>query len=208
MTNHDALDRIERRATAAPYRDGIMELLVAAVLFGVALMWEARRGELLALLALPIVIGAGVALERAKRRITYPRIGYAESKKPTETSPWGGVAFIGAGIMLMIGAVVVSGDIGDTASWRRWAPFLAGFLNAAGFWYVGTVSGLWRYRIVAGISIALGITISLMADGATYRPVAGYFAVMGALLAVLGAATLVVFLIGHPKPGRTPSIDS
>lgn len=199
MAKRDVVDRIERQSAAAPYRDGIMELFGAVLLLVVALVWWADRGELLALFALPIIFGARPAVALAKNRITYPRIGYAESHNPaTEDSPWGGVAFIALGIALMVGAVAVFDNIGDAASWRRWAPFLAGFLSAAGFWYAGRVSRLWRYRLVAAGSVALGVAVSVASDGATYQHVALYFGAMSALLAVLGATTIAVFMASHP----------
>ena len=50
-----------------------------------------------ALLALPVVLGAGIAVPWVKERVSYPRIGYAETRKPAdEASPWGGVAFSSA----------------------------------------------------------------------------------------------------------------
>ena len=208
MARDDTVGRFERKATAAPYQDGIIELCATAVFLGVALLWLAGHGELMALLALPIVFGAGAALAWAKRRVTYPRIGYAEPKQPGDRSPWSAIAFIAGGLLLMIGAVVVFGDISDATAWRRWAPFLAGFLCSGGFWYLADVSGLWRYRLIAAFSIVLGLVISLGSDGATYVPVALYAAIMAAVLAVVGVVTLVLFLARHPKQARTPSVEA
>lgn len=208
MKKRAAIDRVERKAASAQYRDGILELFAAALFLAIALFWVADLGVFLALLALPVVLGAGIAVPWVKERVTYPRIGYAETHRATdEASAWGGVAFIGLGIALMIGAVAVavSGDIADVTSWRRWAPFFLGFLCSAGFWYAAELSRLWRYRIIAVFSVVLGLAVSLTSDGSTYQPVGLYAAVMATVLAVPGAVTLGMFLVRHPKATTDPT---
>ncbi len=199
MARNDTIEGIERRAAAAPHLDGILELLEAGLFIGIAIVWEAGRGELLGLLALPIILAGGALLVRAKKRITYPRIGFVEPKSPPNGSPWGGIAYIGGGLVLMVVAVVITGDLGDTASWVRWAPFLAGFLCAGGFWYTAQSSGLFRHRVLAVLSVFIGLVTSLASDGSSYRAVALYFGMMAVVLAAVGLVALVLFLSRHPR---------
>lgn len=192
------VDRVEKAAAAAPHEDGIMELFAAAMFAVIGLFWIAESGWIITVLALPLVIVAAAALRRVKRWLSEPRIGYVEGRRP-EASPWGGVALIGAGVVLMVAMVTLFGGISDPASWRRWAPLLAGFLCSGGFWYLAASSDLWRHRALAAASIVWGVAVAVTSDGSTYRPVATYAFAMAVLLLVVGLALLVRFLGSHPR---------
>ena len=200
VARHNTVDRIERGAAAAPYQDGILELFAAALFLGVALLWQGDRGAFIPFLALGVVFGAGGAVAWVKNKITYPRVGYAEPRAPGE-SPWGGVAFLAVGLGVVVAVIAGTGGLTSADSWRRWAPFLAGLLSSGGFWYAAASSGLWRYRVLATYSIALGFIVSLVSDGSSYRPVATYAIGMAAVLAGVGIFTLVRFLRRHPRAG-------
>lgn len=199
MSNRDTVDGMKRQAAAAPYQDGIMELFAAALFIAIALFWLGGRGWMIPLLAVVVVFTAGGAYAWAKRRITYPRIGYAEPKAEEGGSAWGTLAFFAAGFGVFIVAIALTGGFGDVSSWRRWSSFLAGFLCSGGFWYAASVSGLWRYRLIAVYSIVLGLVVSLVSAGSTYLGVAVYSVGMAAVLAVIGVVMLVSFLRSHPK---------
>lgn len=203
MQGDDTLDRAQRRAAAAPYQDGILELFAAVMFVAIGLIWAVGSGALIPILVAPLVLIGGTGLAWAKRRISEPRIGYAEGRTPADDSPWNGIVFIVLGIVVMLVAVAVTGGLGDVEAWRRWAPFLGGYLCSGGFWYLADVSGLTRYRFIAVISIVLGLIVSFASSGESYQPVSYYAFGMAALLAAVGLGLLVRFLMDHPRRDNT-----
>ena len=204
MSRNTTVEHYERRSAAAPYRDGILELMEAVLFIGFAAVWEAGRGEILALLAVPIILGGGFALKWLKDRITEPRIGYAEPRTPEQGSPWGGIAFFAVGAVLFAAAIGLFGGFDDPASWRRWAPFLSGYLIGGGFVYLAGASRLRRYWVLAAISVVVGTLVSLRSDGGSYQPVAAYFLVTAAVLAGFGGTELTMFLRRYPRLDNDP----
>lgn len=198
---------LKRKAMAAPYEDGVLELLMALLFVGIAALWAAERGELLTLLALPIVIGGGFVLARIKRTVTEPRIGHVQPRSDDNSPFWHWIAFFGGGLLLMVGAILLTGDIGTSESWVRWMPLLSGYIIAGAFRYLATASGLRRYLTLGAISFIVGAGVSITSDGSSYTPLATYFVIMAGVTAAFGAISLVVFLSRHPRLA-TPAAGS
>ena len=192
---------------AAPYEDGVLELLMALLFVGIAALWTAGRGELLGILALPIIIGGGFVLARLKRTVTEPRIGHVQPRSDEDSPVWHWVAFFCGGLLLMVGAILVTGDLGTSESWVRWMPFLSGYIIAGAFRYLATASGLRRYLILGAISLIVGAGVSISSDGSSYTPLSIYFVIMAVVTAAFGATSLVVFLSRHPRLA-TPAAGS
>lgn len=190
---------LKRKAMAAPYEDGVLELLMALLFVGIAALWVAGRGELLGLLALPIIIGGGFLLTRIKRTVTEPRIGHVQPRSDDNSPAWHWLAFFCGGLLLMTGAILLTGDLGTSESWVRWMPLFSGYLIAGAFRYLATASGLRRYLILGAISLIVGAGVSIASDGSSYAPLAVYFLIMAGVTTAFGATALVVFMSRHPR---------
>ncbi len=94
MAHGTAFNDVEGKARAAPYSDGVLDLFIAALFLGIAAVWSASRGELVGLLALPIINGGTIELRAVKRRITEPRVGFVEPHTPDPSSKVFGVLHV------------------------------------------------------------------------------------------------------------------
>ena len=189
---------IEERARTAGYRDGLIELFAAAVLLSLAVLW----------IATPALVGIGSAfivlygwkvVERVKQRVTYPRIGYFQERpEAPDTTARGMLTFLGLSFALVVLAVLLSGGVGDAASWRRAAPLMSGVTLAGAFWYMGDRSGLVRHKVIAVYSAATGLLLWLFGSGESYEAVVWHLLGVAAPLAATGTWGLVHFLRTHP----------
>jgi hypothetical protein len=189
---------IDRRARAAGYGDGLLELFAAAVLGSLALGWIANPAFVGILAALVAIYGWRV-VERVKQRVTYPRIGYhKERPDDARSTSRGMLSFIAGAFALMAVVVLVFGDVTDAADWRRAAPLVSGLTLAAGFWYAGAKSGLLRHRLIAAWSVGSGVLLWWFGTGASYATVAIHLGALALPLAVIGTIGLVRFIRDHP----------
>ncbi len=198
MSNGFDVADVERRARTAGYQDGLIELFAAFVLLSIALMWIVTPA-LIGIVAALIVLYGWRVVERVKQRVTYPRIGYFQERPDApDTTARGMLTFLAISLGLMVGAVVVSGDIGDASEWRRAAPVMSGISLAGGFWYTADRSGFLRHRVVAVYSAATGVLLWLIATGESYEGVVWHLLGLAIPLGAIGTWGLVHFLRTHP----------
>lgn len=192
------LGDLDRRARAAGYGDGLLELFAAAVLGSLALGWIANPG-LVGILASFVAIFGWRAVERVKQRVTYPRVGYHKERLvDARSTSRGMLSFIAGAFVLMALVVLVFGDVTDAAEWRRAAPLVSGLTIAAGFWYAGARSSHLRYRVIAAWSIVAAMLLWWGGTGASYAAVAIHLGALALPLAVIGTVVLVRFIRIHP----------
>ena len=79
MANSFDTNQIERRARAASFEDGLMEIFAALVLTTIAVAWVASP-SFVGIVAAFVALYGWRLVEKAKRRITYPRIGYYQER--------------------------------------------------------------------------------------------------------------------------------
>ncbi|MDJ0923156.1 MAG: hypothetical protein QNJ77_01235 [Acidimicrobiia bacterium] len=203
MTNGSDTNAIERRARAASYQDGLLELFAAAVLVIIAIAWIASPA-FVGIVAAFVVLYGWKAVERAKRRFTYPRIGYYQEKsEDTGSIARGMLLFVGVAILVMVAAVAIYGDLGDADDWRKAAPLLSGMTLAGAFWYTGDRSSLLRHRVVAGWSILTGVLLWAFSSGSTYEAVVWHLLLLALPLSAIGTWALEHFIRTHPLPDRS-----
>lgn len=189
---------IDRRARAAGYGDGLLELFAALVLLTMALgLWA--DPSFVTIWAAFIVLYGWRLVDWVKVRVTYPRIGYyrERSDEPGRAAR-GMLLFAGGAFLLMVLVVLISGGSTDATSWRRAAPLVSGISLAGGFWYVSVQSGLLRYRIIAGLSTVGGLLLWWLGSGESYAAVAWHLVGLAVLLAIVGVWSLVRFLRTYP----------
>lgn len=200
MANSFDTNEIERRARAASFEDGLMEIFAALVLVTIAVAWVASPAFVGIVAAFVVLYGWRV-VEKVKRRITYPRIGYYQERSADATATGRGILiFVAGAVAVTIGVVAIFGDVTEASEWRRAAPLMSGLSLSGGFWYAGERSGLFRHKFVAVYSVITGVLLWAFSSGATYEPVVWHLIGMALLLAAIGAWALEHFLRTHRLP--------
>lgn len=200
MTSEFDTEDIERRARAVSFEDGLMEIFAAAVLVIIAIAWVASP-SFVGIVAAFIVLYGWRLVERVKRRITYPRIGYYQERSEDAAATGRGILiFLACAIGVTIAAIAVFGDLTEASEWRRAAPLASGLSLAGGFWYAGDRSGLIRHKALAVYSVITGVMLWAFSSGATYEPVVWHLLGMALPLAAIGTWALEHFLRTHRLP--------
>lgn len=196
---------IDRRARTTGYGDGLMEIAAAIVLLAIALAWLVNPAFVGLLSAVVVLYGCRL-FERAKTRVTYPRIGYYRERSDEPASTARGIlVYIGGAVVLTVLVILISGGLSDPTEWRRAAPLMSGIGLAGGFWYAGTRSGLLRYRVIAALSIGGGLLLWWLGSGDSYRAVVVHLVGLAVPLAAIGVTSLVRFV--RTNPVREPPGD-
>lgn len=188
------MTEIEQKVYRDFHQDGLLDVIGGICLIGGAC--NLYTGNVLFAL-LPFAL---FPVYRAmKRRLTYPRIGYAKlvDEKPTEVVP--GI-LIYCVILLACMALLLAffGDIRDINHWVKWMPLFFGVVFVGMFHFLATKSGSARYRGFAVFSVALGLLLSLVSFSWDKAGVFLYFAVIGFSLLLFGLFFCVRFVRQHP----------
>ena len=199
MSQRLDLQRIERNAYRDSVRDGLMEIVLGLFLLLLAPGLLSSRAYLVMPLVLFTVFFAPRLIDRLRRRLTYPRIGYVEllPEDPRRLG-LGMLAFFLAGIAVVIVALLVTGTLADARSWYRWAPLLFAVASSGGFLSVAFRSAYIRYYLFTGLSLASGLAFSLMHFPGRLEGLGLQLLTLGAVLLLWGAAVLVRFLRSNP----------
>ncbi len=191
------LEDLTREVAASEYADGLLEIAVGFLLLCLGTLWMGSPGLLPILAALAVLFGPAV-ITRVKRRITYPRIGYADYPIDTSIDGGGVLGFVVGGVTATAVVVTATGGIADVEAWRQWSGLLAGILVSGGFFSAARRSSLRRHWVLGATSIAVGLIVGLLTEGADYAAVSWYFVGMGGLLALTGAIELAAFARHYP----------
>jgi hypothetical protein len=203
MSNGFETQGIEQRVRTATYRDGLTELFAAAVLLVMALLWIANPA-VIGIAAAFIVLYGWKLVEKAKERVTYPRMGYFQerSEEPKETAR-GILLFCGLALVAMVAAIAIFGSIAEAAEWRRATPLLSGLVLSGAFWYLGDRSGLKRHRFVAVFSVVTGVVIWWLGSGYDYEGMVWHLLGLVFVLGAIGTWALIHFTTTHPIQDTT-----
>lgn len=187
---------VSRRAYRSMNEDGLPDLalglglLLGALYVGLNRFFRFDLSPVVALLPGVILL----ALAAVRRRVTYPRVGYAAPR---------GLALTLTGIVILLGIVVY---VLDARRGRQVAAGLpAGILalyGAAGavvMAWVGWRTGLWRYYFYAGFIALAALAPWLLKLGTSARLII-LTGMPGLVMTGFGIAALVRFLHKYPKP--------
>lgn len=193
------IERAMQRTQRYWYDDGLTEIAVGLVLALVGLMFfveaAAPRGALwpsFSAILLPVLAFGGAILgnrlvKAAKERLTYPRTGYVSYPKPKQGR-------LAASVIVALGMAVLVAVLFLTAPVSlRWIPLLQGVLVGALFLYFGHTVHLWRFYLIAAISIFAGAGASLT-GGSDVWGNAVFFAIVGVSLIISGTLALLAYL--------------
>lgn len=199
MSDPVSLERIKKEAHRTFNKDGLLYLFMAVLLTAVGLsFYDSRFGFLGGLAALLIF-----PMEWFRRRITYPRVGYARFELPTGFTR----GLLGFAVIAI--AVLVFFAFFDNGSLAQYLPLLISGVFALAFYFGASMQGLRRRDwLVLGLIVVSGlITTAVFADWHT--AVAVQMWLMAGILFVIGAWDLMRFLRAYPvmsDPGQIEEI--
>jgi hypothetical protein len=197
------VERAVKRAQRYWYDDGLAEMAVGLIFAALALLFLAEANGILqsgvSSIGLVVVVFAGWWLagrvvRAAKARITYPRTGYVRYRRPEGRR---GSRWVTAAIAGGMGALIAVLFTQAPAS-LAWIPALNGVLIGVFILAMANNLGLVRFYILAIVSAAVGVSMSLMGLG-DILGVGILFAAMGAALILLGVLALLTYL-RHTEP--------
>jgi len=193
---NDSIAEIDRRAYRHDVADGLTEIAMA--LFFLVPAVSVHEPALTWMIILPILF-IGRWLDKLRSRHTWPRIGYVKPRGESARRLLTGMAIYTALVIGVVAAGVVAfhGGVGPD-SIRRVSPLLAALLFGGGLLYAAGRSGLRRYLVLFGLSVALGAALTLLEIPGRYVSLQLYLLGMGAVTFVVGLATFIHFIRTHP----------
>lgn len=188
MTDPVSLNDIEKKAHRTFNQDGLMYLFMG-LLFGlIGLSFYDSRfaflGGMAALLIFP--------MELFRRKITYPRVGYARFSAPE------GFGRGILGFMVVAIAVLVLFAFAGNGRFAQYLPLVISIIMGLAFFFGASMQGLrTRDLVVIILMIASGVIAIFVSDD-WHRAVALQMWFIGVILFVVGLVDLVRFLRTHP----------
>lgn len=195
MSRTTTLRDLEQKTYLAYQRDGLLDLIIGAVLLCIGLN-EAMDTAIWGFVALSVII----AYVPLKRRITFARIGYVKFKvvrRGLNMMLVGGMLMILLALML-VGTLFLlrsdSSQSSDLVRWIRQGPLLLyALLGSIGFGLAGLITGIRRLFIYALLSIVI-----MSAGHLLDLPIFVAFLLLGGAIIVTGGVLVVSFLRKHP----------
>jgi MFS family permease len=201
------LDGIIRRTRGYFYQDGLVEMLLGVLFLVVGLLlqvWVTLQSDspwnLLMAIGLPVLVIGGVvytqiAIRHLKERVTYPRTGFASygEKQPSRIR-W---LFTVVPLALIVLSLLLP-------QWFSQMAWFEGAMLGLALLIIGTRAGLWRFYLLAGLSLLIGLVATVMTSG-DLPGTALTFSGAGLALLISGVITFRRYLRHHPKPFETKS---
>ena len=187
------LKRLERQAMLTFFQDGLWDMFVGMFIVG----WGLVLLTDIVYLGGAIFLGLYLLVYDVKRRVTYPRIGYAQLGAAQEKRrAWLSITL---GIMVLAGIMMAVAFASDSRpAWLiDYFPLLFSGLLAAVVAGVGQWIGVRRFVVYGCIILGAGAVHQ-------WTPVAWSHAFItgGGLIALAGAWVLVKFIRENPKPAE------
>ena len=215
MTKNINLREIERKIHRDFQQDGIVPMYLGLFLAGWAGFCDYVISDFQSNFpVVPFILFFGFSsfiIEFIRRRITYPRIGYARMivrVGPRRASIIPIIIFILSVISIiiftlfpLIPAIAVSffSDTWNIGPWLEWSPALFGAALAILLRHLFAVSGDARYHVLTALALASGIVLSLFPFSAAKTGVILHLLIMGGVLLLWGLVEFVRFLRKYPK---------
>jgi hypothetical protein len=132
---------------------------------------------------------AGLIIKRIRRTLTYPRVGFAELRRP----PRWRTMLLGAIAACIAAGVAVSIRRVEPEQLRTWAVLLPGIASGIFLWQIGSRAGLLRFQALAAVLTLAAIAIAMAGFSFEIGMIVFWFTASAALL-VSGGVTLWRFL--------------
>jgi len=207
MSDKINLKEMEQQANRLLTKDGLMELLMGAILFVTSSSF-AGTPIFTPFLGLYVIFLKNI-IEGFRKKFTYPRIGYL--KLPEEDSKKIGVGiltFMGA-IMLALAVVIyliygrISGDLV-----YKWIPLLIGLIFFGGLQYNYSKSGDKVNLVYITIAVGAGLIFSLLDFPSPRDGPLIYMLLMSAMFLVSGIIRFLKFRRDYPLKPLTEGAET
>ncbi|MCP4428844.1 MAG: hypothetical protein GY803_30530 [Chloroflexi bacterium] len=188
--SHIDLEKVEQDARRVFNQDGLIYIFMGLLLAMVGWSFSDTRfsglGGLAALLIFPIEI--------VRRKVTYPRVGYAKFTPP------GGLArgIIGFAVVA-VAALIVVAFAGD-GMFQKYMPMAISIVFALSFYFGASMTGLRWYSIVIIALILVGGWTATVLFEDWHWGTAVLFWFIAAILIPMGIVKLICFLRDYPLP--------
>ena len=204
----DKMLDVEQRVKRYWYSDGIAELSIGGmfILLGLYFGIQGYFGEgstIAVILQVSMVIvmiggvlGANWLVNQLKTRLTYPRTGYVEYRARDKDAKQRRYVVIGVALILAVASIVLINFIRGLDSMVLGTGILVGAVFIA---LRGKSSGVTRFYYLGGLSLVLGVGLSLDNLSQAYN-LALFYGLLGLALLVSGILVLMRYLRENPMP--------
>jgi len=185
------LNKLERKAFVSYHQDGLLDIFLGTLLAAWGLTMETMlrgMGGIWFVVFFPILL-------LARRRITYPRLGYARFTRERQNRRRMAVLFTLTALLgLMVAFLWSNQSFPGLRDWlHRYIVIFFGGLIAAVLLFKAGISGIKRLYLYAAV-----ILISFAAAQWSPFPIQYSFIISGAVILAGGAVVLVRFLRRYP----------
>jgi len=191
------LKKLEQKSWRELNQDGMTEIMMGLMLLMFSIGPIRPTSTIFG--AVFFIFGAS-ALERIRKRMTYPRIGYVKlvEEDPKSTARGMGLYFVIVLAAMTLVIAILAGGL-DLDMLRTWSPALAGFLISGGMIYAASKSGAIRYYVFLALAVGLGIAASIL-NPKGYAGLTPFFLIFGMIVLLWGSAMLLRFIRKYPMP--------
>ena len=196
------LKDIEQSAYRDTIRDGLTEIL-GGFLFALApiMFYEPT---FIIYFAVFYVIFLPVIVEGARKKYTYPRIGYVKVRISESGINLKGL--VGLTIVVILGTFaatfLLTNDIYNYLNWVTILPFTIGMIMLGPSEYLVNKSGMKKYWLLGIVTSILGLLVSYLSIANPgpnpYEGVATFSMILGVGLLIIGTITFVRFIRNNP----------
>ena len=204
------MKEIEKRAYRATLQDGIMEMYLGLFLGFYAGACNAAstyfKTEFPIMPFALFFMFSAIIIELIRRRLTYPRVGYAKID-PKIRPVFALVVIVPLCIFPLFLAIAARffADTWNLDPWLKWSPAFLGIVFGCLFYSVAIRSGNAFYYAFLVLSVISGISLSLIRFSPARTGMMVFLLGMGGLLLLYGVTVLIQFLRKYPKPTKEVS---
>ena len=197
MSDKINVDDLERKVRGEYNQDGLLELLLGALMFFMAGTFA--TSSLVVFVTFPIIY-INKVLEVLRSRFTYPRIGYAELKPDADPETgYGILKYMLIVVVIMSSALyyLYEGDFTDFSLYK-WIPTFIGAMFLGAMLYLNGTTGDPYAKIYAAVSLVGGLAFSFYDFNILKVNIEYYLLSLSAFYLVAGALRLYAFIQTHP----------
>ncbi len=182
------LEQVEQDARRVFNQDGLIYLFLGIVLVMLGIGYTVPGLSWLGATAIFLVI----PFEAIRKRITYPRLGYARFTLAKGTA----LGILGFAVVAAIVLAVMA--LGWNGRFQRYLPILIGIIFALSLYFGSSMYGTrWRDWGIMALMLASGVVVALQFND-WHRATAVQFSTVGLLVFLLGIIDLVRFVRTYP----------
>lgn len=208
---NEELNQVEQRVKRYWYSDGIAEITGGVVLILLCAYFAAqgyvKENSLvnvllqsgLVVLMIAATFGARWVVNSLKARVTYPRTGYVQYRVDPQTAKNRRWAIALIAMVLSAAMVLLSNSIQIVDSLLLITGIMVGIIFVV---LRGKSAGIKRFYILGGLSLALGMILSVIIFPQAYK-LAIFYGVLGVACAISGLIVLRAYMHDNPLPAES-----